>query len=71
MHCISVSHFLSYRYIGSAWYSSKSWLERVVILGLPPGVTNAQVESKSKYPHLPISWLMLRNVEDQLHIKEW
>ena len=38
-----------YRYIDKAHYPTKSWLERVVILGLPPGVKKAHTESKSKY----------------------
>lgn len=38
---------LSSRYIDTARYPSRSWLERVVILGLPAGVTSAQAESKS------------------------
>ncbi|XP_069692372.1 neutral alpha-glucosidase AB [Periplaneta americana] len=39
---------LSAKFIDNARYPTKSWLERVVILGLPPGVTKAQVESKSQ-----------------------
>lgn len=38
---------LSSRYIDTARYPTRSWLERVVILGLPPGITRAQAESKS------------------------
>ena len=52
VHCITVSPFFSCRYIDTARYPTRSWLERVVILGLPPGVTRAQVESKSKYVHM-------------------
>ncbi|KAJ9579721.1 hypothetical protein L9F63_004647, partial [Diploptera punctata] len=37
---------LTSRFIDNAHYPTKSWLERVVILGLPPGIQKAQVESK-------------------------
>jgi hypothetical protein len=48
MHCILAFYFIYCRYIDTAWYPTRSWLERVVILGVPQGVANAQVESKSK-----------------------
>lgn len=54
MHCIIASPFFSCRYIDTARYPTRSWLERIVILGLPPGVTRAQVESKSKYLYLSV-----------------
>lgn len=38
---------LSSRLIDNAHYPTKSWLEKVIILGLPSGVKKAQVESKS------------------------
>jgi len=55
MHFITVPPFFSYRYIDTARYPTRSWLERVVILGLPPGVTRAQVESESKYLFLSVT----------------
>ena len=60
MQCITVSSFFSCRYIDTARYPTRSWLERVVILGLPPGVTRAQVESESKYLYLSVIGMCCR-----------
>ena len=58
--CNIVPLFFSCRYIDTARYPTRSWLERVVILGLPPGVTRAQVESESKYLFLSVTVICCR-----------